>query len=357
MIPTCEASVAPKLPPYVKRVKNRTGRTYCYLILGRGTDRQQKAVRLPDITEPDFWSEYAKARNLPQEKPRTDTFAALVTAWHASPEWRALGAGTKREWLRHCGRILEQWGDLQVRGLEPRHVLHLRDQYSRTPASSNNMLRCLSSMLGWSVPRGWRPDNPCREVRPLKGGAGYAPWPWDVIEAAERELRPDLWWAVALALYTGQRQGDCLAMRWNAITPQGIAVTQQKTGKALLIPVHKRLAEVLDQIPRRAVTVLTNTDGRPWQGFQTAWNKHKPQLVRERGLVFHGLRKSAVVTLLEAGCTEAEVSAITGQSLAMVAHYARQVNQRHLAAAAILKWENAERTETGNTVGNTERLK
>jgi len=29
----------------------------------------------------------------------------------------------------------------------------------------------------------------------------------------------------------------------------------------------------------------------------------------------------------------------------MVEHYAKQVNQKKLAVAAILKWENAERTE------------
>jgi hypothetical protein len=45
------------------------------------------------------------------------------------------------------------------------------------------------------------------------------------------------------------------------------------------------------------------------------------------------------VTLLESGCTDAEVAAITGQSRDMVEHYAKQVNQQRLAAAAILKWE------------------
>jgi hypothetical protein len=52
--------------------------------------------------------------------------------------------------------------------------------------------------------------------------------------------------------------------------------------------------------------------------------------------------KSAVVMLLQAGCTTAEVAAITGQSFDMVEHYAKQVNQKKLAAAAILKWERAE---------------
>lgn len=56
-----------------------------------------------------------------------------------------------------------------------------------------------------------------------------------------------------------------------------------------------------------------------------------------------GLRKSAVVMMLEAGCSEAETASVTGQTLAMVAHYGKQVNQSHLAAAAILKWEERER--------------
>ena len=64
--------------------------------------------------------------------------------------------------------------------------------------------------------------------------------------------------------------------------------------------------------------------------------------LRDNNRVFHGLRKSAVVFLLEAGCTDAEVSAITGQSRQMVEHYAKQVNQKKLAAAAVLKWESAE---------------
>lgn len=68
--------------------------------------------------------------------------------------------------------------------------------------------------------------------------------------------------------------------------------------------------------------------------------------IRRQRLVFHGLRKSAVVMLLEAGCTDAEVSAITGQSRDMVEHYARAVNQRKLAAAAILKWEGSSRASS-----------
>src|SRR5262245_53001825 len=49
-----------------------------------------------------------------------------------------------------------------------------------------------------------------------------------------------------------------------------------------------------------------------------------------------------VVFLLEAGCSDAETSSITGQSRRTIEHYAKQVNQRRLNAAAILKWEGAD---------------
>lgn len=334
----------PKLPPHVRMVRNRVGREYLYLQRGRGTPQAERPIRLPDDPgSPEFWAEYARIMQLPVQTAPPNSFDELVKAWHASPEWRGMAPKTREEWSRYSGRITDAWGTLEVRGIEPRHVLKLRDAYADRPAAANNMLRCLSSMLAWSVPRGWRPDNPCREIKPLRGGEGYQPWPWEIIETAKVEFlneREDMWWAVAVALYTGQRQGDCLTMRWDHISGGLLSVKQEKTGKRLAIPLHKDLRTVLETIPKRAVTILTNTDGKPWtkEGFKSSWGKTKPECTK--GLVFHGLRKSAVVTLLEAGCTTAEVAAITGQSMEMVEHYAKHVNQRRLAASAILKWES-----------------
>lgn len=336
-----EPDVPPKLPPHVRAVRNPTGRVYYYLQIGRGTTQKRAPIRLPDDPrEPAFWEAYAAALNLKAPPVHANAVSELDKAWEASPEWKTLSPKTKAEWTRYRARVVTAWGPLQVRGIEPSHVLTLRDTYADTPAAANNLLRCLSSMLGWSVPRGWRSDNPCREVRPLKAGEGYAPWPWDVIEAAKVNLRPDLWRAVAVALYTGQRKGDCLAMRWDAIRGDTIAVRQAKTGKSLAIPIHRDLRTVIETSPKTAVTILTSSDGTPWRGgFNASWRKStwRPP----DPLVFHGLRKSAVVTLLEAGCTDAEVSAITGQSRDMIEHYARQVSQERLARSAMRKWEGA----------------
>jgi len=68
--------------------------------------------------------------------------------------------------------------------------------------------------------------------------------------------------------------------------------------------------------------------------------KKEPQgTIRQRGFVFHGLRKNACNKLFEVGCTEKEVEAITGQSAAMVAHYSKKANQLKLAKSALEKME------------------
>lgn len=295
---------------------------------------------------------------LPAPRINDNAMALLIKTWQASPEWGKLADKTKYDWSRYCQRINERWGNLEVRGIEPQHVLALRDEYQETPAAANNLLRCLSSMLAWSVPRGWRSDNPCREVPPFPKNEGYSPWPWELIEIARQELPARLWQAVALALYTGQRQSDILAMRWDALSHGAVSLTQKKTGRQLTIPIHRDLQAVIDQIPRDAVTILTNSNGKPWtvSGFKASWNKAKPDALS--GYQFHGLRKSAVVTLLEAGCTDAQAAAITGQSRDMIEHYARKVNQTALAKEAMRKWEsgagqNENRTNIVSTLVST----
>ena len=330
------------LPEHVHAVRAK-GRTYTYYQPNRNA--KVKGARIRIHGEPlsaEWWANYQLVTGTPRPKPKNGTFAAVMEEWHASPEWNELAAKTREEWTRYCERILGVWGPLEVSGIEPRHVLKLRDAYENTPAAANNLLRCLSSMIAWSIPRGYRTDNPCRGVRKLKGGDPYEPWPWDVIDIVKSKARPDVWSVVALALYTGQRLGDTLKMRRDAVQHGLISVKQEKTSKRLLIPIHRELRPTIESIDHDAMTILASTKGTPWtrDGFQTTWNKRRPQIIRDQRLVFHGLRKTSVIALLEAGCTDAQVASISGHSREMVEHYSVQVNQEKLAREAMRMWEN-----------------
>lgn len=334
------------LPPHVNRVK-AGGRVYYYLHLNRGTGKAAKPIRLlDDQRQPEWWDDYRGHVNLPAPKINPNAVSKIVRAWHQSPEWKELAVSMKTNWPLYCDRIVAAWGPLEVKGIEPKHVLALRDKYEDTPAAANNLLRCLSSMMSWSVVRGYRSDNPCDHIKKLTGGAGWEPWPWEIIELAEQKAPRWFWQAVALALYTGQRQGDALAMLPCDVGAGAVNVVQDKTRKKLSIPIHARLKVILEDIDRDAPRILLNTRGEPWtpSGFRASWRKALVgplAPIAEAGFVFHGPRKSAVVTLLEVGCTDAEVAAITGQSRQMIEHYAKQVNQRKLAASAILKWKRS----------------
>jgi uncharacterized protein VirK/YbjX len=103
----------------------------------------------------------------------------------------------------------------------------------------------------------------------------------------------------------------------------------------------------LDLVQRRLIRILTGQRGLPLtiESLKTAWQRQHEciELVTGacHGLVPHGLRKSAVCFLLEAGCSEEEVEAITRQSREMIRHYALELKRHKLAERAIGKWEDA----------------
>jgi hypothetical protein len=104
--------------------------------------------------------------------------------------------------------------------------------------------------------------------------------------------------------------------------------------------------------PANAVQMHLGSKGAPYtpDGFRTEWNRlmHTQDAdgqrlfarFRAERIVFHGLRKNAVINLLEAGCTEPQVGAIVNMSEQMVRHYSRDVRVRALARDGMKLLEN-----------------
>jgi hypothetical protein len=77
--------------------------------------------------------------------------------------------------------------------------------------------------------------------------------------------------------------------------------------------------------------------GEPWTQSGLRQKLQAWALKRGHKVVPHGLRKNAVIALLEADCSVSEVSAITDHSLAMVEHYGKGRDQRKIGRGAIVK--------------------
>jgi hypothetical protein len=334
-----------ELPPHVRRVVAK-GREYFYFQRGRGTKVEGPRVALPaDLHTIAFWQAYHGA--LGNDEPAGRTFNDLITAYKVSPEFTNRAPATKDDYSRYLKIIKEAWGPLLVSGVRPRNVLKLRDAWAATPVAANHLVSVAKSLINWGIPREFSDSNPCVAIAKIETDEGGArPWPVWAFDLIETHAREDMRRAVWLAHYTGQRQADVVRMGKGDLEDGGLHVRQQKTGKALWIPLHGSLKAEMqrwDVTPPWNFVQTPKGEAYDTERFRAAWtrlmNSTAAGRIRREGFTFHGLRASSVENLREAGCDDAGVESITGMSQAMIRRYSRFADQKKLAKAAILRLE------------------
>jgi len=131
------------------------------------------------------------------------------------------------------------------------------------------------------------------------------------------------------------------------------------------VPLHPDLQAELAVTERRGETIiaaeLLRADGQSSgtacqplskDAFKKYWGRERKRLGLN-GAQFentlHGLRKNATIKLLEAGCSNSQVKAITGHSTdVMVNLYGKKVNQRRQAREAMEKVVRFDKAASGN---------
>lgn len=333
---------AAKPLPYIKRVRAR-GRVYEYFVTGKVEGGKPVLRRLPARDDRDFARSYAgmvAARHARETAAGAVTMRELSRAYQLSPEFKNRKPRTQATYLIYLRGIEEEMGDAPVAEIERRDIVALLDKLQDRPGAANMTLAVLRNLFKRAVSREWAKADPTRDVDLLEGGdATHEPWPEQLVIAALAD--PAVRLPVALLYYTAQRIGDVCQMRWADIEDGFLSVTQQKTEKPLEIRVHSALARILADADRTGATII-HYRGNPI--LPSSLRERLQRWAAKQGLhvVAHGLRKNAVNALLEAGCSVGETAAISGQSLAMVEHYARRRNNRKLGTAAIGRWEDAE---------------
>lgn len=290
----------------------------------------------------------------PRAAKKTDhaphDLADLITEYLGSSNFSRLAASSRKDYRTSLEFLRTEVGHVPIAEVRRRHVLGLRDAVAATPAKANKITGTLAVLFNFAVDREYRTDNPAARIPRLSVGE-YKRWSDRAIDYALAHFPERFRRAVVLALHTGQRPGDVVAMRWDDWDGDGIYVRQQKTGVSLWIPAHRELKrELADwKRDRNALTILETTRGGPWSrmAFAVAFSREVRSHAALQGLVFHGLRKTAAARLAEVGCTVHEIAAITGhKSLAMIAHYTAEADQKTRASAAIAKLEKRTRQKS-----------
>ncbi|MGA8998677.1 MAG: tyrosine-type recombinase/integrase [Pseudolabrys sp.] len=295
----------------------------------------------------EFIRQYQEA-HASLRKPKAGTLMSLIAEFKASAEFRRLSPSTIRAYSTYIKLIEVAFGDLPLAALDDRRVRGefktWRDTFADTPRKADYAWSTLARILAFAKDRGLIASNPCEG-----GGRLYSAdrtdkiWTDDDVSRFLGSAPAGMALAMMLALWTGQRQGDLIALPWSAYDGRHIRLQQSKTGRRVTIPVGEPLKILLDRTDRRSPVILTTSRDTPWtsDGFRTSWAKacRKSSIV---GLTFHDLRGSAVVRLALADATVPQIATFTGHSLRDVegildAHYlSRDVK---LAEIAVMKLE------------------
>jgi integrase len=336
---------------YINSYKDRHGKLRYYF---RRVGFQK--VALPGVPgSAEFMQKYQTALasatptilNIGAGRTRPGTIAAAVAGYFSSREFRDdLSANTKVGRRSILERFREQHGDGPVT-LRQDHIEKMLDEQP-TPATARLFFGAVRSLMQYCVRVKLRKDDPTQGIkRPVVRGEIYT-WSDDDIAKFEAAhpvgSRARL--AMALGLYTGQRNGDCIKLGWQYLRPDPqapgryiIRMRQQKTEEPLDIPVHPKLQAILDTVPKSQMVFLQTQYGRPY-ARSTAFSNWFRQQCDEAGLPsecsFHGLRKACSRRLAEAGVSVRIISAITGhRSLKEISRYTRAADQLKMARIGI----------------------
>jgi hypothetical protein len=346
--------------------------------------RGKKSRTLPgDPAEsPVFEAAYlAAVEGRPAPKPasvvRLPTSAApqsLKAAWRIlrtdDPEWQALGPEIKGSQTKIAERLLTMsivegepvtFGDVAVADLKRRHVKALIARKSDTPHAAAHLLRVIRKLIGVALDHEWLENDPTYRIKARPEYKGWKAWPDEMLDKYEKRWpigsTPRL--VYSLALYFGHRRtdvtkvkpADFLARGSNA---DGANVIQQKTGKALWLPIHSNLREVLDATDLTREFVVMTQWGKPFS--PKALGMRMQHWTKAAGIppghTLHGLRKTLGKALAEHGVTTRELMDVLGHdNIAHAELYSKEAEQRIMAAAGMEKLVNWRRKKGGEPTG------
>jgi len=276
----------------------------------------------------------------PDAEARRRTLAQVIDGYMLERTGKDASIGGRLAWWkRQYGHLsLSRFTQSRVReGIRElaqdrtRKAPEAAETQTRGAATLNRHLAAVSAVMKWAVSEGWIATNPVRGIQRRTENPGRIRWLSDeertaLLTACDASQWADLGLLVRLALSTGARLGELLALRWSDLDlKKGQAyVGDSKSGEPRVLPLIKPVRELLAAKARPIDSGLIfrrdNDVARAFR-FRRAWGTAH-QSAGLDNFRFHDLRHSAASYLAMNGATLLEIADVLGhKTLVMVKRY------------------------------------
>lgn len=204
-------------------------------------------------------------------------------------------------------RLQAVFGDMAPDELEVAQLYQYLDRRrgpdgSPAPTAARHEVKLLGHVLQKATRWGLATRNPVRQLERLPRTKRMR-YVTDEEFAQVRELAAErMKIAMDLALLTGLRRGDLLALTWDQVKPEGVEVRTSKTGAGLLIQRTPDLEAVLDrarrlapQLPRHFVIKTASGKRYTGSGFSAIWQRLMRKAIAGGvdSFTFHDIRRKS----------------------------------------------------------------
>jgi integrase len=232
-----------------KRLAGGTRRKYFYAWRGGPMLKADDGTPLQP-NDPQFAVAYAAA-HAERTKPATGTLFSLIAAYKIATEFTKRADVTKKSYRRYLKMIEEEFGTMPLSVVQDRRARgkfkEWRDGMAANPRKADLAWSVLARVLSVAKDRGLIAVNVCeRGGRLYEADRAEIIWLPEHITAFCQVASAELQFALLLALWTGQRQGDLIRLAWPQYDGTHIRLKQGKTKARVMIPVGAPLKIVLD---------------------------------------------------------------------------------------------------------------
>jgi len=306
-----------------------------------------------EFGSPEFHASYNEAI-AERHAPEPGRFNAVVVRYKASTDYKRLAESTRKQWSRWLDGIRDHFGELRTaqfdRPQKIRKVIRQwRNKFANTPRTADYGMQVLSRVCAFAVEDSDLASNPCEGISQLySNDRSEIIWTDADIAMLKKACPAEVAHAVDLASHTGLRLSDLLRLSWSHVRDDSIVLPTGKSRgrREAIIPLYDELRAVLAHTPKRATTVLTNSQARPWtvNGFQTAVKRSKERAkMQDANLHFHDLRGTAATKFYIAGISTRVIAEILAWSEEEVERIIRRYVGRAAATKAAIAQLNAAR--------------